>query len=209
MVVSMLEDTRIVGGEDSKKQYPYQISLQVRQDRFMAWLPQDEWVHNCGGSIVTSTCVVSAAHCVVNYTADQLSVLAGTNQLKGGGGVRYQIKNVKIHPKYKELKSSDIAVMRIDKSFTFGDTIAPIAYSDEIVGGGVNCTLTGWGYNTPIRFGNPPNQLQRVVLPTITNQECKEKGLKPSETEICTFSHFGQGACGVSRQSSNEIDCTD
>lgn len=33
--------------------------------------------------------------------------------------------------------------------------------------------------------GNSPNDLQVVVLPSITNQECKEIGLKPSETEMC------------------------
>lgn len=49
-----------------------------------------------------------------------------------------------------------------------------------------------------IRFGSPPNDLQMIVLPTITNDDCKSRGDNVSEREVCTFSRFGQGACGVS-----------
>lgn len=167
-------------------------------DRYMAWMT-GEWAHNCGGSIVTPTCVVTAAHCVVNYTANQLSILSGTSQLKGGGGQRYYVRSFTAHPNYQELKSSDIAVMRINGTIEYNEKTAAIPYSSEEIGGGINCTLTGWGYTTPIRIGRPPNDLQVVMLPSITNQECTERGLQPSETEMCTYSHFGQGACGVSR----------
>lgn len=165
-------------------------------DKYIAWF-QGDWAHNCGGSIVTPNCVVTAAHCVVNYTASQLSILSGTSKLKGGGGKRYYIRSFTVHPNYQELKSSDIAVMRINETIEYNEKTQPIPYSKEKIGGGINCTLTGWGYTTPIRFGTPPNDLQVVVLPSITNKECTERGLKPSETEMCTYSKFGQGACGV------------
>lgn len=57
---------------------------------------------------------------------------------------------------------------------------------------------TGWGYTNPFRVGLPPNDLQRAFLPTISNEQCREDGLNVTETEICTYSHFLQGACGVS-----------
>lgn len=64
--------------------------------------------------------------------------------------------------------------------------------------GGENCTLTGWGYTNPFRVGFPPNDLQRAFLPTLTNEKCREDGMNVTNTEICTYSHFLQGACGVS-----------
>lgn len=125
--------------------------------------------------------------------------MAGTNKLKGGGGKRYYVQNIKTHPDYKELVTSDIAVMKINDTFDFNDPkIQPIKYSSTDVGGDVNCTLTGWGYTTPVRFGPPPNDLQVVVLPTITNDECREEGMNVTNTEICTYSRILQGACGVS-----------
>lgn len=194
-------DARIVGGETAKKSYPYQISLQIKVPVYLAFFPtgRNEWTHNCGGAIVSPTCVLTAAHCVVDYKPADLSILAGTNKLRGGGGTRYMVTNTKAHPNYKELVTSDIAVMKINGTFNFTDKIQPIKYSKQEIGGGVNCTLTGWGYTTPIRLGTPPNELQVAVLPTITNSECRDEGMKGvNDTEICTFSRIGQGACGVS-----------
>lgn len=195
------QESRIVGGETAKKIYPYQISLQVKVPVYIAFFPtgRKEWMHNCGGSILTPTCVLTAAHCVVDYKPQSLSILAGTSKLKGGGGKRYLVEKITVHPDYKELVTSDIAVMKINGTFDFNDKkIQPIKYSDQEIGGGVNCTLTGWGYTTPIRIGAPPNDLQVAVLPSITNEECREEGMKVGQTEICTYSRIGQGACGVS-----------
>lgn len=75
--------------------------------------------------------------------------------------------------------------------------IQPIKYNDEYIGGGVNCTLTGWGYTTVIRFGPPPNRLQIVELPSITNDECTGDGNTVDKDNICTQGPFFVGACGV------------
>lgn len=138
------------------------------------------------------------SQCVVDYKPQDLSILAGTNKLRGGGGQRFFIRDIKVHPNYKELVTSDIAVMKINSTFNFDDKIAPIKYSSKEIDGGENCTLTGWGYTNPFRVGFPPNDLQRALLPTITNEQCHDDGMNVTNTEICTYSHFLQGACGVS-----------
>jgi hypothetical protein len=38
-----------------------------------------------------------------------------------------------------------------------------------------------------------PNELQRAYLPTLTNEECNERGHNVGPREICTLSRFGQG----------------
>lgn len=80
---------------------------------------------------------------VVDYEPKDLAILAGTNKLRYGGGQRFFIRDIKVHPNYQELVTSDIAVMKINGSFNFDDKIAPIKYSSNEVGGGENCTLTG------------------------------------------------------------------
>lgn len=83
---------------------------------------------------------------MVDYQPKDLSILAGTNKLRKGGGQRYFIRDIKVHPNYQELVTSDIAIMKINGTFKFGDKIAPIKYSSKEIGGDENCTLTGWGY---------------------------------------------------------------
>lgn len=116
---------------------------------YIAFFPtgRTQFTHNCGGSIVTENCVLTAAHCVVDYKPQDLSILAGTNKLRGGGGQRYFIREIKVHPNYQELVTSDIAVMKINGTFDLGDKISTIKYSSKEIGSGENCTLTGWGYN--------------------------------------------------------------
>lgn len=185
-------ESRIVGGQTAPRPYPYQISLQIKTN--------NGYSHNCGGSIVKENCVLTAAHCVVDFQPGNLSIFAGTNKLNDVNGQRYSVNSFKVHPDYQELVQNDIAVIKINDAFQYSSKIAPIKYTSNEVGGGVNCTLTGWGYTNPFRVGNPPNDLQRAFLPTLTNDQCRADGQNVGTTEICTYSRFLQGACGVSFQ---------
>lgn len=133
---------------------------------------------------------------------ERLEILAGTNKLDTGGE-RYKVDNYLIHPDYVELNTSDIALIRTTEPFNFSNpNIGIIDYNDEYIDGGVECVLTGWGYTTPIRFGDPPNDLQEVYVPTITNDQCRDEGMSVNPTEICTKSEkLFTGACGVSMES--------
>lgn len=181
---------------------PYQISLQIMARSLYGFGPM-EWMHNCGGSIVSERYVVSAAHCLDGIDASRLSVISGTNDLRNNGskGTRHMVSWFKIHPDYIELNRSDIGIIKVAEPFTFGTREQPITYSDKQVGGGVECLLTGWGYTMPVRIGKTPEDLQEAQLRTITNDECRNRGFPVNPTEICTFTRLGQGACGVNRKS--------
>lgn len=86
--------------------------------------PPKEWTHNCGGSIVTEKHVITAAHCLSNYNPDQLSILAGTTKLDDNNGIRYSVGSFIIHPKYKELNTSDIGIMTIIGTFNYSQNVS-------------------------------------------------------------------------------------
>jgi Trypsin len=126
-----------------------------------------------------------------------LSVVAGTTDLSKEGS-RHNIEYFKINENYQELNTSDIAIMKVTEPFVFTDKIGPITYSTNHVGGGVRCLLTGWGYTFPIRIGGTPRKLQRANFTTLTNEQCTQRGMQPTRTEICVFDRILKGACGVS-----------
>lgn len=196
-------DSKIVGGETSPVHYPYQISLQMQSKGgggggFLFFQqPAQNWSHFCGGSVLNENYIITAAHCIEGFNQSRMSVLAGTKDLREESrGSRHLIDNCKVHPEYVELNNSDVAVCRIKTPFPMGENIAPIKLSKEYVGAEENCTLTGWGYTWPFRGTPLPNELQRETLPTITNEECNERGHHVGPKEICTFKGFGHGACG-------------
>lgn len=75
--------------------------------------------------------------------------------------------------------------------------VATIEYSTEMIAGGVECILTGWGFTTAREDRPLPNDLQRISLSTITNSECNTEDSYADETAICTQAPPGRGSCTV------------
>ena len=61
------DEDRIVGGADAPSAIPWQVSIRVWGSHF------------CGGTILDSKTILSAAHCFTEYKTDQtdLTILAG------------------------------------------------------------------------------------------------------------------------------------
>ncbi|XP_017111077.1 chymotrypsin-1 [Drosophila elegans] len=188
---------RIVGGADVPpgEHVPYQVSLQYRT--------RAGQMHFCGGSIIAPNRILTAAHCCQGLNASRMSVVAGIRGLNERGS-RSQVLTYSIHPKYKELVTSDLAVLSIDPPLKLNNaSITSIEYKSmqrEFVNGGVPVTLTGWGLRLPVPFPfldevNYPNILQRMSYHTISNRECRDAGMESvTDTEICARGPF-RGAC--------------
>lgn len=193
---------RIVGGVSvpAGRYVPYQVSLQY-------FSRKQEYQHFCGGSILSADRILTAAHCCQGLNPQRMSVLAGVKDLNDSeNGTRSQVINYEIHPNYEELRTSDIALITIHPPFELNDaTIAAIKiYNEGFVPGGVKVTLTGWGLRLPVQFPflpdsvNYPSVLQTMTYNTITNRECRYKGITDlTDTEICAEGFPFKGACLV------------
>ncbi|XP_053980748.1 venom serine protease 34-like [Hylaeus volcanicus] len=164
----------------------------------------------CGGTIISPSHVVTAAHCIVNRNITTIGVVVGEHDPYTGtdtnATVLYRVKSVIIHPEYvRELFLNDIAVVELDGKIRFSNEIGPAClpfqHSPDTFGGAY-VDLLGWGSTD---FGGPPSStLQKVTVSVITNLECSAiyPTININRDTICTY---GKGKDGCQMDSGGPV----
>lgn len=144
---------------------PWQVALMKATPWRMP--PREQF---CGGSVLSATWVITAAHCV-EYESDpgNFWILAGTAQLPATGDLaptRYAVDAILIHPSWQTgAFRSDIALLRLRTPLPIdGVTIAPIAIPGfaDWPAKGTPALITGWGDTNPVR--TPPEPIYADTL---------------------------------------------
>ncbi|CAH2989822.1 unnamed protein product [Chilo suppressalis] len=177
--------SRIVGGEVAADGgYPYQVSLRSFGSHF------------CGGSILNSRWILTAAHCTVGKPPYYFDVVVGTNSLVSGGS-KYSVEKIVVHEKYNGgLIQNDVSVVKVAQDIVFSSKVQPIKLPRNDTVAGADLTLTGWGTTT--YPGSLPNQLQVINLTAISVEICQTRFHGINEvvnSQICSLTKAGKGAC--------------
>jgi len=155
---------RIVGGvEAGKGDFPYIVQIK-------------RGGHYCGGSIINSNWIVTAAHCSV-ASINGYEVVAGEHHLQQNEGTEQSrsVAQIVRHPQYNSnTLANDIAVWRLNSPLTFNQwvaaaNVAPQGYAWTTPR---DVDVAGWG--TLASGGNLPNVLMRVSVPAVTDASCKQ-----------------------------------
>jgi secreted trypsin-like serine protease len=169
---------RIIGGVPAKPgQYPFQVSL-IRPE---APAGREFDGHFCGGSLISQTWVLTAAHCITDDGADapvvqpqQLNVYAGSINFRGGDRIR--VKRVVRHPAYDPVRTDhDFALLELErppkvKSFT-AIRLADKSVETRLASAKDEATVIGWGTT---ESGDLSRQLLHVRVPLVENRACNE-----------------------------------
>lgn len=156
---------RIVNGFDAKRrQFPYVVSLRSTKDSG----------HFCGGAILSSRWIVTAAHCTESEITGSFYVFAGSNDLRNDGIV-YNVSRIVMHPEYDEIDTQmDIALLHTSQAIEFNRLVQPISLPIEDTPPDILVTVAGWG-STSITgsIKDIPSKLQFLQQRTIDSESCR------------------------------------
>merc|ERR1711963_1112151 len=108
---------RIVGGQETEQhEYPWQVGLVSRNGR-------TPW---CGGTLISSTHVLTAAHCTDGAAASSIRVILGEHNIADSDFNRVDVAEIINHPNYdSRTTDNDYAILRLSQAVTFTNEVSP------------------------------------------------------------------------------------
>ncbi|KAG7167171.1 Cationic trypsin-like 2 [Homarus americanus] len=154
---------RIIGGRTAQPgEWPWQVVILNRYHEAF-----------CGGTLVASKWVLTAAHCVRR----KLYVRLGEHDLaiREGPEIEYKVARTVTHPQYDSTTvDNDVALLQLPEAVESGPRVAPACLPQQgaSLPVGDTCTIIGWGKekNTHI-FGT--DVLHEAEVPIIASKVCE------------------------------------
>ncbi|KAM9709820.1 transmembrane protease serine 3 [Menidia menidia] len=158
-------NTRVVGGNISKPgQFPWQVSLHFRSE------------HLCGGSILTPSWILTAAHCVYGFENSSLwTAHVGLTEQLLHGAQSLAVSSIRYHARYRPKGLDyDIALMKLARPLVFNGQVEPICLPNhgEEFAEGTMCWISGWGATE--EDGETSVVLRSAAVPLISSKTCNQ-----------------------------------
>ncbi|XP_060489305.1 serine protease 1 [Panthera onca] len=177
------DDDKIVGGYTCpRNSVPYQVSL-------------NSGYHFCGGSLINSLWVVSAAHCYKS----RIQVRLGEHNIAVSEGSEQFINSAKVirHPRYNaNTIDNDIMLIKLSSPATLNSRVSAISLPRSCAPSGSQCLISGWG-NVQSFGENYPDVLQCLKAPILTDSACRKAypGQITSNMICLGFLEGGKDSC--------------
>ncbi|XP_062373684.1 serine protease 27-like [Sardina pilchardus] len=183
----------IVGGEDAAPgRWPWMVYLQTSNGTAKG--------SSCGGTLINTLWVLTAAHCVDSYSFRLTRVLVGQLKLRDTNGLKYSVHRVLVHPDYRDdeyMPHNDIALVQLDGYVVISKLVMPVALPTrrDVFSTRSECWITGWGLvakHTPL-VGK--KTLQQLKLPLVDDNTCRMMYPSTNYNHLCAgFMQGGKGA---------------
>ena len=183
--------TKIVGGQP----------VDITRNSEVVYLIDSTGFQFCGGTLVSATKVLTAAHCTVGQPAVGLSVVIGRQDKKSNAGMVDPVGSIWIHPNYQGDPSggSDVSVLTLTKPVpaTVGKPL-PLATSADtgLYQANMTAAILGWGDTS--EGGSASRYLLGATLPLVSDAACTaaySSGYDPSAMVCAGYVQGGVDTC--------------
>ncbi|WP_433471606.1 S1 family peptidase [Saccharomonospora azurea] len=176
----------IVGGESAAiDDYPY-----------AAYLVDARGNQYCGATVLSSTQVLTAAHCALAIRESDLGVVVGRERVASNAGQKVGVSDVWVAPGYRDpLSGDDIAVLTLSESVSAPAARLPRSSDDHLYRTGTMATVVGWG--RLFENGPKPGALRAADVPLVSDSECADVFSSfDADTMVCAgWDEGGIDAC--------------
>ncbi|XP_035382742.1 transmembrane protease serine 4b [Electrophorus electricus] len=163
----VVSEDRVIGGaETAVELWPWQASVQ--------WYRQ----HVCGGALISTRWVISAAHCFAGRTQElgAWRVVLGQTYMTSYGGI--SMEAIIIHGHYDPVGHDyDVSMLRLTWDVTPGASIHPVCLPPYqlSIKEGEELVVTGWG--TLRENGELSSVLEKATVPLIGWSKCSNSSI--------------------------------
>ncbi|KAG8558462.1 hypothetical protein GDO81_017003, partial [Engystomops pustulosus] len=187
--------TRVVNGIDARAHsWPWQISLQYQAST-------GNWAHTCGGTLISDTWVLTAAHCISSTRVYR--VFVGKHNLleEEEGSEAITPEKIIVHENWNSFFIlNDIALIKLSQPVVRSKTVQPACLPSDgaLLANDFPCYVTGWGRlytNGPIA-----DNLQQALLPVVDHATCSKSdwwGFQVRQTMVCAGGDGIVSGCNV------------
>ncbi|KAK6635231.1 hypothetical protein RUM44_000482 [Polyplax serrata] len=190
---------RVVGGEDADPvEWCWQVALINSLNQYL-----------CGGALIGTQWVLTAAHCVTNIvrSGDAIYIRVGDHDLtrKYGspGAQTLRVATTYIHHNHNsQTLDNDIALLKLHGQAELRDGVCLVCLPARGVSqaAGKRCTVTGYGYMG--EAGPIPLRVREAEIPIVSDAECIRKINAVTEkifilpaSSFCAGGEEGNDAC--------------
>lgn len=163
----------------------------------------------CSGSLIDSTHVASAGHCVddTDSPINRVTILFGSLNRRTMT-TEISVSHFTKHEKFHKIKGSilnDVAVLTLSRPVKFNKCLKPIrlaALGELFVG---ECIIAGWGRTGP--YGQHSDALLRATVPIMNPKRCQSYANHIQKQHLCAGDAKFKGRSACKGDSGGPLTC--